>query len=207
MQADFHLEDEYKGTVFGLDEVGRGPLAGPVVAACVYIPPTMRTHPFVSDIKDSKKLSKPKLKILNGLIHEYCEVSIAEHTPQEIDEMNILQASLSAMKQACEAMMHLSPECALIDGNKIPQDMPVNSKAVVKGDGISKSIAAASIVAKYYRDEVMEKLHQEFPHYGWNSNVGYPTIQHRDAIKQHGMTPHHRKSFAPIRDFIQKQSP
>lgn len=206
MQADFHMEHEYEGPVFGIDEVGRGPLAGPVVAACVYIPPPIRNHPFVSDIKDSKKLSKPKLKILNGLIHDYCEVSIAEHTPQEIDEMNILQASLSAMKNACSFMMHLHPECALIDGNKVPLNMPVNSKAVIKGDGISKSIAAASIVAKYYRDEIMEKLHKEFPYYGWDRNVGYPTTQHRSAIEQHGITPYHRKTFAPVRNFINKQS-
>lgn len=201
--ADFSFEDEYDAPVFGVDEVGRGPLAGPVVAACVFIPPEIRRHPFISDVKDSKKLSKPKLKILNGLIHEYCTVEIAEHSPVEIDEMNILQASLSAMKKACNQMNRLSPKCILIDGNKIPEGLE-NGQAVVKGDSISKSIAAASIVAKFHRDAIMEKLHKDFPQYGWNNNVGYPTAQHRDAIIQHGITIHHRRSFGPVKKYLEE---
>lgn len=202
--TDFTLEDGYGGPVIGIDEVGRGPLAGPVVAACVYIPPEIRSHPFIKDIKDSKKLSKPKLKILNALINQHCHVSIASHTPEEIDQLNILEASLSAMKQACEELLHTKPIYALIDGNITPPDMPIASQTVTKGDNKSKSIAAASIVAKYYRDEIMRNLHNEFPHYGWDKNVGYPTAQHRDAIEQFGVTLHHRKSFSPVRKYIER---
>lgn len=202
---DFKLEDEYDGPVFGVDEVGRGPLAGPVVAACVYIPPAIRTHPFVTELKDSKKLSKPKLRILNSLIHEFCDVEIAEHSPEEIDSLNILQASLSAMNIACSRMKTDAANCVLIDGNKVPQGI-INGRAITKGDSLSKSIAAASIVAKFYRDSIMERLHDEFPHYGWNKNVGYPTAQHRDAIEKHGITIHHRRSFGPIRRYMESQN-
>lgn len=197
---DFSIEDQYNGPVFGVDEVGRGPLAGPVVAACVHIPLKIRSHPFIKDIKDSKKLSKPKLKIINGLIHEYCDVSIIERSPAQIDEMNILQASLCAMKSACDKMS-LKAERILIDGNKVPAELS-NAQCVIKGDNISKSIAAASIVAKYYRDKIMERLHEEFPQYSWNKNVGYPTAEHRNAIEKFGITIHHRRTFGPVRKYI-----
>ena len=202
---DFSLEDQYDGNVIGIDEVGRGPLAGPVVAASVYIPDDIRLHSFVSDIKDSKKLSKPKLKILNSLIHEYCIVSITEVPPKKIDELNILQASLLAMRQSCEFIDNLDIKCALIDGNKTPKEMPCAAQHVVKGDSISKSIAAASIVAKHHRDSIMEELALAHPHYGWERNVGYPTPEHRDAIKQFGITKHHRKSFAPVRIYMESR--
>jgi ribonuclease HII len=198
----FQNEDEQQGIVLGVDEVGRGPLAGPVVAASVYVPKEIRAHPFISDIRDSKKLSKPKLKILNALIHEFCIVSIAECSPQEIDKHNILKASLYAMKRSIENI-NITPDFALIDGNKIPMDLSIRAKSIVKGDSISKSIAAASIVAKFYRDKVMEDLSFEFPHYGWERNVGYPTEQHRNAINKYGITPHHRKSFSPVRNYME----
>lgn len=198
---DFLLEDQYDAPVFGVDEVGRGPLAGPVVAACVYIPPDIRSHPFVSDIKDSKKLSKPKLKILSGLIHEYCEVQIVENGPKVIDELNILQASLNAMKTACDNMP-LRPAQIFIDGNRIPANLD-NVRCIIKGDNKSKSIAAASIVAKFHRDQIMERLHDEFPHYGWNKNVGYPTPEHKIAIQKFGITIYHRKSFGPVKRYLE----
>lgn len=202
---DFSLENQYDGKVIGIDEVGRGPLAGPVVAASVYIPDDIRQHSFVSDITDSKKLSKPKLKILNSLIHEYCIVSIAEVSPEKIDELNILQASLLAMQQSCKSIDNIDIKYALIDGNKIPKDMPCAAQYVVKGDSISKSIAAASIAAKHYRDSIMEQLATKHPHYGWERNVGYPTPEHRAAIEQFGITEHHRKSFAPVRRYMESR--
>lgn len=200
--CDFSLEDSFDGAVIGVDEVGRGPLAGPVVAAGVYIPPEIRNHPFVSDIKDSKKLSKAKIKILNTLIHDYCAVSIFSHSPAEIDSMNILNASLSAMAKACAGLTEVQPICALIDGNRTPPNMSVKTQCVIKGDSISKSIAAASIVAKYHRDQIMCNLHEKHPYYGWDNNVGYPTAQHRAALVQYGITPHHRKSFAPVKNAL-----
>ncbi len=203
----FDYEDAIDGPVVGLDEVGRGPLAGPVVAACVYIPDAVRGHPFVSDLQDSKKLTKVKLKNLNAFIHQHCHVAIAEHSPEKIDEMNILQASLSAMKIALSELRGVQAAHALVDGNKLPKDMPCSAEAIKKGDAKSKSIAAASIVAKFYRDELMAKLAQEYPVYGWESNVGYPSAAHRNAIIEHGITPYHRKSFAPVRDYLLSRKP
>ena len=220
----FEYEDSIDGPVCGLDEVGRGPLAGPVVAACVYIPGETRSHPFVSDLQDSKKLSKVKLKILNGLIHEHCIVGIAEHTPAEIDRMNILQASLSAMEKAFMRMIddrarmmetislssripHASSQWhALVDGHMLPRNLPCPAQAIKKGDRISKSIAAASIVAKFYRDDIMIRLADQYPVYGWDSNVGYPAPAHLNAIQEYGITPHHRKSFAPVRNFLESRN-
>jgi ribonuclease HII len=197
---DFELENMHDGPVFGLDEVGRGPLAGPVTAACVYIPRETYTLPFISEIKDSKKLSDSKLERLYALITEHFEWRVAEVSPAEIDEMNILQASLKAMALAL-AKMKNRPVHALVDGNKMPK-LPCSATTVVKGDSKSVSIAAASIVAKVTRDRLMKELHEEHPHYGWESNVGYPSAAHREAIDVHGITPHHRKSFAPIKNYL-----
>ena len=198
---DFALENEHEGPVFGLDEVGRGPLAGPVVAACVYIPKEAYTLPFIPEIKDSKKLSEKKLESLYGLITEHFEWQVAELSPAEIDEINILQASLKAMALSIEKM-DTQPSHALVDGNKLPQ-LPCPATAVVKGDSKSISIAAASIVAKVTRDRIMRALHEKHPHYGWNSNVGYPSKAHLEGIDVHGITEHHRKSYAPIKNFLE----
>ncbi len=199
--ADFSIEDEYEGTVCGLDEVGRGPLAGPVVAACVIIPKNKRKLDFIESIKDSKKLSEKKREDLYRRITEELPYSISEITPEEIDEINILQASLKAMKIAHDCFEGI--DHALVDGNKAPKDLYSHAITVIKGDAKSKSIAAASIVAKVYRDNIMCKLDALYPCYGWRKNSGYPTAQHREAIKAHGITPHHRKSFAPVRRFIE----
>jgi len=200
----FKLENIYEGPVFGLDEVGRGPLAGPVVAACVYIPDDARALPFIHELKDSKKIAKPKLEVLHGLITQHCEWQVAEISPQEVDAINVLQASLKAMKLSLEAM-DVSPAHALVDGNKLPQ-LSCPTECVVKGDNKSYSIAAASIVAKVTRDRIMKALHIEFPYYGWDSNAGYGAKVHMDGINQHGITEHHRKSYAPIKNFIQHGS-
>ncbi len=197
---DFELENTHKGAVCGIDEVGRGPLAGPVVAACVHIPYKTRTLPFITELKDSKKISKPKLEILYEHITQNCTFSIAEISVEEIDKINILQASLKAMTTACRNMEML-PSFALVDGNQTP-DLPCPAKAIIKGDSKSYSIAAASIIAKVTRDRMMKKLHENFPYYGWDTNAGYGSKAHLDGINQHGITEHHRKSYAPIKNFI-----
>ncbi|MBX2833477.1 MAG: ribonuclease HII [Micavibrio sp.] len=201
VSADFTLEDQQDVLVCGIDEVGRGPLAGPVVAACVYIPPEVRAMPFISEVKDSKKLSWKKLETLYGEITAHCTYGIAEVAPAEIDEINILQASLRAMERAYVAI-DMTMGHALIDGNKLPRNLPCPATAVVKGDSKSKSIAAASIVAKYTRDKIMHTLAEKHSHYGWESNVGYPSKAHLAGIDVHGITDHHRKSYAPIKNFI-----
>ena len=197
---DFELEERFSGPVFGLDEVGRGPLAGPVVAACVYIPDACYDLPFVCELKDSKKISKPKLKTLYEQITQHFDWSIAQVSVEEIDQINILQASLKAMKLALEDM-DVIPAQALVDGNKMPE-LPCPAECVVKGDSKSYSIAAASIVAKVTRDSLMKRLHDEFPFYSWDTNAGYPSQAHLDGIDQHGITPHHRQSFAPVKNFL-----
>ncbi len=206
--TDFSYESKHQGIVCGLDEVGRGPLAGPVVAGGVIIPEDKRELDFIADINDSKKLSKKKREYLYDKIMEHFPCTIIEISPQEIDEINILQASLKAMKLACEELL-LSSRMnvrdlnfhALVDGNKAPA-LACTFTAVIKGDSKSKSIAAASIIAKVHRDRIMKKLDKEHPHYGWANNSGYPTAQHRAAIEQFGITEHHRKSFKPVRLFI-----
>lgn len=194
---DFEFENAIDGLVCGIDEVGRGPLAGPVVAACVYVPDEIRLLPFIEQIQDSKTLSKGKLLTLYALVTQHCTYGIGQCSPAEIDEMNILQASLEAMRRAY-ADMGLGCVHALVDGNKLPK-LPCSAQAVVKGDNKSVSIAAAAIVAKVTRDRYMAKLAVEFPYYGWERNAAYPSKEHREALLVHGITPHHRKSFAPVR--------
>lgn len=175
----------------GCDEAGRGCLAGPVVAAAVILPPDY-THQVLDD---SKKLS---LKQRNAIKDEIKAEAIAwgvgvvSHT--EIDEINILNASFLAMHRAVD-QLKVRPELLLIDGNRFKpyQDLP--HETIIKGDGKYYAIAAASVLAKTYRDELMTELHQEFPQYGWQSNAGYPTQAHRQAIRDFGITPHHRTSF------------
>ena len=200
--TDFSLEDKCDGIVCGLDEVGRGPLAGPVVAACVVIPKDKRMLDFISEIQDSKKLSLKKREDLYDKITTHFPYAISEITPEEIDDINILQASLKAMKNAHDTLDNI--KYALVDGNKAPQ-LSSQTMTVVKGDSKSKTIAAASIIAKVHRDRIMLALSKQYPQYGWSNNSGYPTKQHRAAIQEHGITPHHRKSFAPVRNFIESQ--
>ena len=202
--ADFSLEERYSGLVCGLDEVGRGPLAGPVVAACVIIPKDKRNLDFIAHIKDSKKVSPKKREMLNEEIIANFPHAICALSPQEIDKHNILQASLLAMTKAHDEVLStgITLEHALVDGNKLPI-LSSPATAVVKGDNKSKTIAAASIIAKVYRDRIMQELAQEFPHYGWERNSGYPTQQHREALLAHGITPHHRRSFAPVRRILE----
>lgn len=200
---DFCLEDEYgPDDVCGLDEVGRGPLAGPVVAACVYIPPASRALPFMREINDSKKLSDKKREALDALIRSECIWGIAECSVEEIDSLNILKASLAAMVRAYEGLA-VRPQVALVDGNRLPPALPCRGVPVVKGDSRSVSIAAASIIAKTYRDRLMCRLAEEHPHYGWENNVGYPTKTHLAGIERFGITVHHRRSFGPVASYLE----
>ncbi|UTW58149.1 ribonuclease HII [Kordiimonas sp. SCSIO 12603] len=194
---------EHSGYVCGVDEVGRGPLAGPVVAAAVILD----AENIPKGLNDSKKLSEKKREALFDSIYERAiAVSVAEATVEEVDEINILQASLLAMRRAVEGL-EVSAGSALVDGNKDPGlNMPTNT--LVKGDGRSLSIAAASIIAKVFRDRMMKKLAEKYPDYGWEQNAGYGVPKHMAALKLVGVTPFHRKSFAPIRVILeQKNSP
>lgn len=175
----------------GCDEVGRGCLAGPVVAASVILPQDYH-NPWIND---SKKLSKSNREELISEIKEKSLAwAIAEASVEEIDQINILYASFLAMKRAV-LQLSLAPEHLLIDGNRWKSDLKLPYTCVIKGDGKFASIAAASILAKVYRDELMEKLALDFPHYAWERNAGYPTKAHRDGIQIHGSTIWHRKSF------------
>lgn len=182
-----------EGLVCGIDEAGRGPLAGPVVAAAVILDPA---RPIVG-LNDSKKLSDKKRAALAILIREnalaWC---VAEATVEEIDRLNILHATMLAMQRAV-AGLSVRPERALVDGNRCPPlDMP--AEAVVKGDGKIASIAAASILAKTVRDTGMLELHRTYPQYGFDRHMGYPTAAHFAALEAHGASPVHRKSFGPV---------
>ncbi|MCK5374674.1 MAG: ribonuclease HII [Alphaproteobacteria bacterium] len=203
--ADFSIEDQYDGLVCGLDEVGRGPLAGPVIAACVVIPKELRNLDFIAYVKDSKKLSAKKRDMLYDEITAHFPYEISALSPQEIDEHNILQASLSAMKKSHDAMLenyNIKVVHALIDGNKVPI-IATPASAIIKGDAKSKTIAAASIIAKVTRDKIMSDLAKDYPYYGWERNAGYPTKEHRKALLMHGITSHHRRSFAPVRKILE----
>ncbi len=200
---DFSIENVQDHQACGIDEVGRGPLAGPVVAACVYIPPEKRALPYIHRIRDSKTLSEARLEELSTLIRADMHFGIGECCPEEIDALNIQGASHLAMERAYASMIQdFNPPpamIALIDGNRLPKNLPATMLAVIKGDTKSTSIAAASIIAKAHRDSIMSALALEFPHYGWETNVGYPTKTHLEALILHGITPHHRRSFAPVK--------
>lgn len=199
---DFSIEQEYDGLVVGIDEAGRGPLAGPVVAACTYISAEMSVVPFVSALNDSKKLTAKKRDILEPQIRELCPYGIGICSAEEIDALNIHQATLLAMHRAYHTMLDtfdVRPDAALIDGKFIPK-LPCNAQAVIKGDSRSCSIAAASILAKIHRDRMMAEYHEAYPYYGWDKNAGYGTKAHIEGIHRHGITPYHRKSFAPIKN-------
>lgn len=203
--TDLTLESAYKGPVCGIDEAGRGPLAGPVVAACVYIPEDVRRHDFWRKVTDSKKTSAALRTELYNEITRHSFYGIAEASPAEIDRLNIHHATLLAMSRAYDAMCGNHPDCvavmALIDGKFSPK-LACPAKAIVGGDGLSLSIAAASILAKVTRDRLMQSLHEDHPHYGWNTNAGYPTAAHLAGLKTHGVTPHHRRSYAPVQEII-----
>lgn len=175
----------------GCDEAGRGCLAGPVVAAAVILPKDF-THPFLND---SKQLSEKKRDLLRPIIEkEAISFGVSFITPEEIDEINILKASFLGMHRAVDQLTE-KPELLLIDGNRFTPYPSIPHMCFIKGDGKYLNIAAASVLAKTYRDEYMEKIHLDHPSYQWNKNKGYPTVAHRNSIKLYGPTEHHRMTF------------
>ncbi|MNR82059.1 Ribonuclease HII [compost metagenome] len=192
------------GAVCGLDEVGRGPLAGPVVAAAVVLPRRgdadfETAQQRLKGLTDSKLLSERQRERFYEIIPEVARAwAIAELSPAEIDRLNILRASQEAMRLAlAKVRRKLTPDVLLIDGHLVLPGIRKPQEALVKGDSRSISIAAASVLAKVYRDRKMARLHVDFPDYGFDRHKGYPTREHLEALERHGLTPHHRMSFAP----------
>ena len=196
------FEKQY-GIVAGTDEAGRGPWAGPVVAASVIVKDKERFKRYFEYIDDSKKLSRTKrLYYYNSLTQSDClTFSIGISTVEEIDEYNILNATFLAMQRS---LNNLNMNAVLVDGNRPIKGIEVPNFPIIKGDSKSYSIAAASIIAKVHRDTIMENLSKEFPEYKWDKNSGYGTKDHIEAINKKGITQHHRKSYAPIRILLEK---
>lgn len=195
----FKLERQIDGTVCGIDEAGRGPLAGPVYAAAVILDPDA----IPEGLNDSKKLSAPRREALAEQLRTYAKISVGIASVEEIDSMNIYQATLLAMRRAYDNLRPAA-DAALIDGNATPQ-LPCHTQTIIKGDTVSLSIAAASIIAKTERDAYMHMLHEQHPEYHFNRHAGYGTALHKQALLQHGVTRHHRKSFKPVREILQRQ--
>lgn len=193
---DFSIEDTLAGRVAGIDEAGRGPWAGPVVAAAVVLDRAGLPPDLAAGLDDSKKLSASSREALFDGIALHAAVGVGEADVAEIDTINILAATLLAMRRAVDALP-LAPDFALVDGTHAPQlDCPI--RCIVRGDASSCSIAAASIVAKVTRDRMMAALARQCPGYGWERNAGYGTPEHAGALEKLGVTRHHRRSFAPI---------
>lgn len=183
--------------IAGVDEVGRGPLAGPVTAAAVVLDPIA----IPPGLNDSKKLSRKARESLHRQIAQVADVSVAHATVEEIDEINILRASHLAMIRAIEGLSQ-PVDYVLIDGNMLPRDLLLPAEPIIKGDARCVSISAASIMAKMCRDCVMLSLAQQHPGYGWETNMGYGSKCHIDALKNLGVTPHHRRSFKPVHNML-----
>lgn len=186
--------------VCGVDEVGRGPLAGPVVAAAVWLDPGRMPDGLAERIDDSKALTRRRREAIHALVTapdcEWAHCALGEASVAEIDTLNVLQAALLAMRRAVGALPQPAQH-ALIDGNRCPE-LAIPSTPVVRGDGLSLSIACASIVAKVHRDRILSVLAETHPGYGWERNAGYGTAEHLAALRSYGVTPHHRRSFAPV---------
>jgi ribonuclease HII len=192
------FEKEAACVVCGVDEVGCAPLAGPVVAAAVILPSKGLPRKLAALVNDSKIVPQAKREAAAAALPEYCVISYGEASVGEIDALNIYHARMLAMRRAV-AGLSVAPELALIDGNATPKDLTCSARTIVDGDAKCLSIAAASIVAKVHRDAYMRSLAEEFPGYGWETNVGYGTRDHRTAMAKLGITLHHRRSFAPVR--------
>ena len=205
---DFSLEESLglstSAVIVGVDEVGRGPLAGPVTAAAVFFDRQKITSDLLTKIDDSKKIAQKKRATISKQIESIAIIGIGWASSGEIDQLNILEATMLAMQRAISSLQKqiiLDPDYILIDGNKVPcLDFP--SKAIVRGDEKSLSIAAASIVAKSTRDAFMTSLSKLYPAYGWEKNAGYGTHEHLAAIEREGITVHHRRSLKPIANYL-----
>ena len=192
------LKNNFSGYQFevGTDEAGRGCLSGPVVAAAVILP--LDYHNKL--LNDSKQLSEAKRKKLRPIIEkDALAFGVSFINEKEVDQLNVLQASITGMHRAI-SMMSITPEYIIVDGNKFKPYLDIPYETIIKGDSKYQNIAAASILAKTYRDDYMEKIHEEFPMYNWKQNKGYPTKEHREAINQYGITKYHRKSFKLVPD-------
>ena len=198
---DLAQEMEAGGLVAGIDEAGRGPLAGPVVAAAAILDASLLAPSLAAAIDDSKRLSPRRRRELFAVLPTFARVGLGAASVTEIDRLNILAATMLAMRRAILAL-GVVPDLALIDGNRAP-DLPCPARTLVGGDGICLSIAAASIAAKVVRDRIMTALAQRHPGFGWERNAGYPTLEHRAALVRLGATPHHRRSFAPVARVLQ----
>jgi len=194
------IKKGYKA-IAGVDEVGRGCIAGPVTAAAVILNP----QKIPSGLNDSKKVNFKNREKIFQKIQDTCIFCVAHSSVEEIDKINILQASLLSMKRAILGLS-IKPDFVLIDGNKSPGDLESESVTIVKGDSKSLSIAAASIVAKVTRDRFMSRLDKEFPGYDWSQNAGYPTKLHKSAILNIGVTPYHRRSFKPVYNILYQEN-
>jgi len=197
---DFSIETQFKGPICGIDEAGRGPLAGPVVAAAV----VFDKYYAPDGIRDSKLLTRSQREGLFEKIKKQATVGVGIVDVAEIDDINILNAALEAMRRAYDQLKPL-PNVALVDGNRSP-DLSCTVKTVIGGDGLSLSIAAASIVAKVTRDNLMRSLAVSYPGYGWERNVGYATPEHLSALALRGVTPHHRRTFSPVARVLKQGS-
>ena len=198
---DFALERAAGGIVAGIDEAGRGPWAGPVVAAAVILDAATLPSSLADGLDDSKTLSPAKRRALYAELVACAEIGVGAAGIREIEERNILGATCAAMARALAALPR-RPAAALVDGNRAP-DLPCRVETVVRGDSRSLSIAAASIVAKVTRDGIMARLSARYPDFGWERNAGYGTAQHKRALERFGATPHHRRGFAPVRKMLE----
>ncbi len=205
---DFEIENSFNCLVAGIDEAGRGPWAGPVVAGAVIVIDKNLSPILLNGLDDSKKLTEKKRELLFEELFveeqrgKLC-IGIGQASCEEIDNLNILQATFLAMKRATENLS-VKPDMAIIDGNRIPADFVCPAQCVIKGDAKSLSISAASIVAKVYRDRIMKEMAQKYPYYGFEKNAGYGTKAHIEGLKQYGITSEHRKSYKPIQEFMKK---
>jgi len=204
IRPDFSAEDRFAGsappicgTICGVDEAGRGPWAGPVVAAAV----VLDRGDVPAGLDDSKRLTPRRREVLYDAIRAAAAIGLGIAAVKEIDALNILRANDLAMGRAIAAL-DMAPAMALIDGNRVPPGLPCRAEALVRGDARSLSIAAASIIAKVTRDRIMARLAAAHPGYGWEHNQGYGTAEHRAALIRLGVTPHHRRSFRPVHNIL-----
>ena len=197
---DLSREISIGGRIAGIDEAGRGPWAGPVIAAAVVLNQSKMPEELRLGINDSKVISAAKRERIFSTLHLCADIGVGRAEVNEIDETNILNATFMAMKRALQSLS-VSVDVALVDGNQAP-NLPCKVETLIKGDALSLSIAAASIVAKVHRDREMTMLAKTFPGYGWEKNAGYGTKEHREALASIGVTPHHRKTFSPIAKII-----